>query len=167
MALTLSGCFSSGKAVRIPVDMGSGVHKTIVAHNRVVPEYLIADGKRSLDFIYEGELTQTQLTAIAGAEKACRIYTGTVHPNQLVAVLMSGVLYGAAGFVGAGAGSQVWVGAKFVEYGAYGGAAGALGGIANGIITLGGRNYTFQNCGRELFGDEPQFKIKVLISSPY
>jgi len=163
----LSGC-AAGMVKTIPMSMPDGSRATIVAHNQQAPDWMLARGKLALNYIVRGNVSSEQLAAVAEAERACRIYTKTVRPNDLVLVLSSGILYAAAGFVGAGAGSQAFVGASFVEYGAYGAGASGIAGLANGIITLGGKTYTFENCGREALGSIfPQYQIKVLQKSPY
>ena len=165
----LAGCASMGPRVEIPVNMPGpeGGKATIVAHNQQVPDWMLAKDKLQLNYIVKGDVTAEQLAAVGEAECACRIYTGTVRPNNLVAVLSSGVLYGAAGFAGLGAGAQVFPGASFVTYGPYGAAANGLAGVANGIISLGGKTYTFENCGKEIFDLFPGYNVKVLQKSPY
>lgn len=116
----------------------------------------------------KGDVSDDQLAAVAVAEDACRIYTKTVRPNTLVAVASSGVLYAAAGYLGVGLGAKVgFAGAKFSEYGKYGGLANGASGVANGIISGGGKTYTFENCGREIFGMFPGYEVQVLQKSPY
>ena len=90
-----------------------------------------------------------------------------MRPSNLVAVLANGALYAVAGYVGVGLGATAFTGAKFSEYGRYGGVAGAFAGSANGVVTLGGQTYTFENCGREVLGLFPGYEVKVLQKSPY
>ena len=85
----------------------------------------------------------------------------------MVAVISSGALYAGAGFTGVGAGSQAFDGASFLEYGQYGAAATGVAGLANGVISLAGKTYTFENCGREVLAMFPNYKVNVIQKSPY
>ncbi len=165
----ISGCLGPGTLTRIPITMPDGSQATIVAHDQQAPEWLLARDRMKLNFIVRGDLSAEQLQAVARTEAVCRIYTKTARPNDLVLVLSSGVLYSIAGFVGVGAGSQALPGAPaFLSYGGYGAAATGVAGLANGVITLGGKTYTFENCGREMLEVIfPQYKIHVLQKSPY
>lgn len=167
-SLLLGACASQGDAVRILGTMPGGEKFTIVAHNQSVPDWMLARDKLKLNFVVRGALSATQLTAVAETERACRIYTGTVRPSNLVAVLSNGVLYAGAGFVGIGLGAKAaFDGAKFTDYGKYGGYAGVFQGAANGIVTLGGQTYTFENCGREVLGLFPGYGVRIIEKSPY
>lgn len=167
-AVIATGCAGPGSAVRIPLTMPDGEKATIVAHNQSVPDWMLAKAKLALNFIVKGEeVSGRQLMAVAEAERGCRIYTGTVRPSNLVAVLSNGVLYGAAGFVGVGVGSYAFTGVSSTAYAEYGAAASGAGGIANGLVTLGGQTYTFENCGREIFGIFPGYEVHILQKSPY
>ena len=167
--LGLAGCFGPGELTRIPLEMPDGTKATILTHNQMAPEWLLARDKMKLNVIVRGEVSAEQLEALSRTEQACRIYTKMSRPNDLVIVLSSGVLYSLAGFVGVGAGSQALQGApSFVAYGGYGAAATGVAGLANGVITLGGKTYTFENCGREALESVfPQYRIHVLQKSPY
>jgi hypothetical protein len=169
LLVLLTGCFGPGQMTRIPLEMPDGSKATIVAHNQMVPDWMLARDSMKLNFIVRGEVSLEQLQAVASTETACRIYTKTVRPNDLVLVLSSGALYSLAGFVGVGAGSQALQGSPaFLAYGGYGAAATGVAGLANGVITLGGKTYTFENCGREALETIfPQYRIHVLQKSPY
>lgn len=168
LAMFLGACASQGDAVRIGVSMPKGEKATIVAHNQSVPDWMLDGKKLRINYVVKGNLTSQQMAAVAEAERACRIYTGTVRPSNLVAVVSSGTLYALAGGLGLGLGSQAFAGAVASEYAKYGAAASGLSGAANGLVTLGGQTYTFENCGRtllvELFAD---YGVKVLQKSPY
>lgn len=155
------------RQVLIPLTMPGGETATIVAHNQRVPDWMLRRKNLVLNFIVKGNVSQEQLAAVAETERACRIYTKVVRPNDLVAVLSSGVLYAAAGFGGVGAGSQMFSGASFIEYGGYGAAADGVAGLANGVISLGGKTYTFENCGREVLALFPGYGVHVIQKSPY
>lgn len=166
-AFMLGACASPGGIRKIPLQMPDGERATIVAHNQSVPDWMLARDKLALNFIVKGDVSRQQLAAVAAAEKACRLYTGTVRPNDVVSVLSSAALYGVAGYIGGGVGSQAFPGAVFSQYARYTGYATGLGGLANGIVSLGGQTYTFENCGREVFGLFPEYEVRVLMKSPY
>lgn len=166
-ALMLGACASQGGIRKIPLQMPDGERATIVAHNQSVPDWMLARDTLSLNFIVKGSVSSQQLEAVAAAEKACRLYTGVVRPNDVVSVLSSGALYAVAGYVGGGVGSQAFPGAVFSQYARYSGYATGLGGLANGIVSLGGQTYTFEECGREVFGLFPGYQVRILMKSPY
>ncbi len=163
----LGACASPGGIREIPLSMPDGGQATIVAHNQSVPDWMLARDKLALNFIVKGKVSDQQLAAVAAAEKACRLYTGTVRPNDLVSVLSNGVLYGVAGYIGGDLGSRAFPGAVPSQYGRYTGDATSLGGMANGIVSLGGQTYTFESCGREVFGLFPEYRVRILMKSPY
>ena len=165
--LTLSACAGPGALTRISADLGDGRLATIYAHDQQVPSWMLATDQLALNYIVKGEQTESQLAAIAGAEKSCRLYTRTSRPNELVAVVSNGTLYAIAGFVGVGLGSQAFVGTSFKEYGEYGAGASGFSGAANGVVQIGGKVYTFQNCGRELFELFDIQDVRILQTSPY
>jgi len=162
MAIVVSACAGPGMRKDIAITMPGGEKATIIAHNQILPDWMLDKDRLALNYLIKGEITEKQLAAVAEAERACRIYTGTTRPNKLVAVLSSGILYGTAGFNGVGLGSQAFKGANSWAYGAYGGVAGFTGGIANGIVNLGSQTYTFENCGREILNIFPDYKVRVL-----
>lgn len=166
VALSLGAC-APGEVTRIQVTMPRGEKATIVAHDQTVPDWMLSRDKLALNFIVKGDVSSEQLTAVSEAERACRIYTGTVRPNNLVAVLSQGALYATAGFVGVGLGSQAFAGVNSLAYGAYGAGASGMAGLANGTVSLGGQTYTFENCGREIFDIFPDYKVRILQKSPY
>lgn len=167
-SVMLGACATQGDAVRIPVTMPGGEKATIVAHNQSTPDWMLAQDKLKINFVVRGDVSPKQLAAVSETERACRIYTGTVRPSNLVAVLSSGVLYAVAGYIGVGFGAHAaFKGAKLAEYGKYGGYASGFAGAANGIITLGGQTYTFENCGREILGLFPGYDVRVIQKSPY
>ena len=167
VSLTLGACASVGPARGISVTMPDGEKATIVAHNQSVPDWMLNRNKLALNYIVKGNVGDEQLAAVAATEKACRIYTKTVRPSNLVAVMSSGVLYAAAGYIGVGVGSKAFVGTVPHQYARYGAWATGIAGTANGIITLGGQTYTFENCGREILGLFPGYKVQVIQKSPY
>ena len=163
----MSGCATQGDAVKIPLTMPGGEKATIVAHNQSTPDWMLDRDTLKVNYLVKGDVTAKQLAAVAETERACRIYTGVVRPNELVAVLLNGILYGVVTAPFGGLGSQAFAGAKFGEYAKYVGVVSAGGGIANGVIQSGGKTYTFENCGREVLGLFPGYEVKVLQKSPY
>lgn len=167
-ALALSACAGPGTLETIPVDLGGGQKATIYVHNQQWPSWMLATDKLAFNYVVKGEQTEEQLTAIAGAEKACRIYTNKSRPNELVGVLLNGTLYAVTGFLGTGGGAALaFKGASFRDYGEYGGTSYGGGGVANGIVQEGGKVYTFQNCGREIFSLFDRKDIRIMQTSPY
>ncbi len=166
-AILLAACAGPGDVVRIPVTMPGGEKATIVAHNQQAPDWLLDRDHLAMNYIVKGEVSDKQLTAVAEAERACRIYTKTARPHNLVAVLSNGALYFAAGYAGMGWASHAFRGVDSNQYALYGGRATGTAGIANGIITLGGQTYTFENCGREIMDLFPVYTVRVLNKSPY
>lgn len=167
LAILAGGCVGPGKVVRIPVTMPDGERATIVAHDQQVPDWMLDMDKLAINYVVKGDVDKKQLAAVAETEKACRLYTGIVRPNNLVAVLSGGVLYAAAGAFGVGIGSMAIPGTVAGQYAQYGAAALGTAGTANGIIVLGGQTYTFENCGREVLYLFPGYKVRVLQKSPY
>mgnify|MGYP001581120488 FL=1 len=165
--LMFTACVGPGERVIIPLTMPDGERATIVAHDQSFPDWMLDQRKLAINYIVKGDVSRKQLAAVAATEKACRLYTGTVRPNNLVAVLSSGVLYAAAGALGGGLGSMAITGAIASEYAQYSASALGTAGLANGIITLGGQTYTFENCGREVLYLFPSYKVRVLQKSPY
>ncbi len=165
-ALTLDGC-AVGPVEKIPVSMPDGEKATIVAHDQSVPDWWLRTDGLKLNFVVKGDVSDKQLAAVAESERACRIYTDTVRPNVLVGVLSQGTLYALVGYVGVGIGSQAFAGAVRHEYAKYGAWATGMSGVANGLISNGGKTYTFENCGRELLDIFPNYKVRVIMKSPY
>lgn len=165
--LMFTACVGPGERVMIPLTMPDGERATIVAHDQSFPDWMLDQRKLAINYIVKGDVSRKQLAAVAATEKACRLYTGTVRPNNLVAVLSSGVLYAATGALGGGLGSMAITGAIASEYAQYSASALGTAGLANGIITLGGQTYTFENCGREVLYLFPNYKVRVLQKSPY
>jgi len=163
----LSSCAGPGAIKKIPVTMPGGQKATIIAHNQSVPDWMLSKKKLALNYMVRGDVSPVQLAAVAESERACRIYTDTVRPDNLVAVFSSGVLYAGAGYLGVGLGSHAFSGAVHAQYARYGAWATGVAGTANGVITLGGQTYTFENCGREIFDLFPEEEIRVLQKSPY
>lgn len=167
----LAACASQGRETRIALPpMPRGEQACMVAHDLKVPNWMVADSKRKLDFYTLSscnEITAEQLQAVASIEQMCRVYTGTVHPSNLVAVASGTILYTVMGAVGVGTGSQAFPGASFRRYAMYGGLAAGFSGGANSMITLGGKSYTFQNCGREFLARFQQYGVSGIISSPW
>ena len=165
--LVSAACATVGQAVKIPLTMPGGEKATIVAHPQSTPDWMLAQDGLKVNFLVKGEVSAKQFAAVAEAERACRVYAGTVRPSNLVAVLSSGVLYAVAGFIGVGIGAKAFSYVAASQYAEYGAWASGLGGTANGIVTLGGQTYTFENCGRGVMGLFPGYEVKVLQKSPY
>lgn len=169
--IVLSACAGPGARTEIPFTLPSGKTGTLVVNDRQVPSWMIADSERALNYMYTGELSKDKLAAIAVAEKTCRIYTGKAHTSNLVAVASGAGLYALAGYAGLFIGSGFLTGItskQQAEYGGYGASASGFGGAANGIITLGGKNYTFQNCSEVVLSADPAYRdVKIMRDSPY
>lgn len=166
MIFFLTSCASVGERKNIPVTIGNE-RVTIVAHNQPLPDWLLDKDTMAINYIVKGDVSEKQLAAVAETERACRIYTNTVRPGNLVAVLSHGVLYATAGYIGVGVGSRVFAGTVQSQYAEYGAWATGIVGMANGIVTFSGQTYTFENCGREILALFPQYKVRVLQKSPY
>ena len=167
MAL-LGACAGPGELTKIPVEMPNGQRATILAHDQQVPDWMLDRDQLALNYVVKNDVSNEQLKAVAAVEKSCRLYTGTVRPNNLVAVVLNGALYFATGFPFGGlAATTAFEGAHFVPYGKYVGTVSGGGGIANGIVQLGGQTYTFENCGQEVLNMFPEYKVHVLQKSPY
>ena len=162
----LAGC-GAGTMVKIPVTMPGGETATIVAHNQIAPDWMLRRGALALNYVVKGDVSQKQLAAVAAVEGSCRVYTGTVRPNTLVAVFSQGILYGAAGYVGLGLGSMVFPGTIAREYALYGASATGVAGLANGLVSTAGETYTFENCGSQVMALFPGYDVRVLQKSPY
>lgn len=164
----LGGCATQGPPEMMSETFPRGEVITLVAHNQSVPSYLLDREKLKLNYFIRGsEVNEEQLLAIAKTEKMCRFHTRKAQPSNLVAVLSSGILYAIAGFAGVGSGSQVFDGAKFLEYGPYGAAATGMAGVASGTIALAGNVYTFENCGKDILADLSSYGVRVLNRNPY
>lgn len=168
-SLLLGGCsFGPGVAKAIAITDEDGNPGTLVAHNQIVPDYMVSTDKLALNYMVHGEVTQKQLDAVAETERACRIYTKTVRPNALVAVITSGAIYAIAGYAGVGIGSKAFGSVTSRQYARYGGWAGLTGGLANGAISLAGKTYTFENCGeRAIATFFPSSEVTITQKSPY
>lgn len=167
IATLLSACATQGDPQKIKATLPDGEVLTIVAHPQSVPDWMLDGSTLKANFMVKGDVTPRQLAAVAEIEKMCRIYTGTVRPSNLVAAVSSGVLYGIAGFIGVGLGSQAFAGAVFSEYARYGGAASGFAGAANGVISSAGQTYTFENCTTTALGKVLQYGVSGLNRSPY
>ena len=164
--ILLGACATQGERKEILVTVGKE-KATIVAHEQSVPDWMLDRDTLALNYVVRGAVSEKQLKAVAEIERACRIYTDTVRPSNLVAVLSHGALYATAGYVGLGVGSRVFTGAVQSQYAEYGFWATGIVGTANGIITLGGQTYTFENCGREVLALFPGYeKVRILGKSP-
>lgn len=169
--ILLSACATQGPPEKIQETFPRGEVITLVVHDQQVPDWWLDRNQLKLNYLVKGgEVSQEQLAAIAKTEKMCQLFTGKVRPSNLVAVVSSGVIYALAGATGLYFGTAAMAGAtqayrnQSAEYGAY---ASGTGGVANGLITLGGQTYTFENCGREVLASMPGYEVKVLQKSPY
>ncbi|MFZ3043792.1 MAG: hypothetical protein WA058_01650 [Minisyncoccia bacterium] len=170
-SVLLTACAGPGPRKEIPLTMPGGEKATIVAHNQMAPDWMLDRNKMALNYVVKGNINEKQLAAIAETERACRIYTDTVRPSNLVAVLSGGALYALAGYIGVGLGSRALAGAVQSQYAKYGAWASGVAGAANGVITLGGQTYTFDNCAMNVVGVFPEIfpgsKVRILTKSPY
>ncbi len=160
-AIFHTACVGPGAVTTIPVTI-EGKRATIIAHNQWAPDSWIDRDQMALNYVVLGHINEKQILAVAETERACRIYTGVVHPGNLVAVVSDGILYATYGFLGFGIASQVIAGAKAVE-GAIGGAAiTGSAGAARSTVSLGNRIYTFENCGREVIALFPEYGVRII-----
>lgn len=166
-ALMLAGCATQGPAEYIHGTMPHGEKYTMVVHPQSVPDWMLDPDKLKLNWVVKGDVTRDELAAVASVQGSCRLYTHDVRPSQLAAVFLNGVLYAGAGFLGIGLGSEAFAGARFAEYAKYGAAGEGVPGVANGIVTLGGATYTFENCGRTVLDLFPNYGVHILQKSPY
>jgi hypothetical protein len=167
LASAIAGCAGPGELKSISVTMPGGERATIIAHNQQVPDWMLSREKLAFNYVVKGDVSERKLAAVGEAERACRVYTESVRPHNLVAVLSQGVLYAAAGYVGVGIGAHAFTGANATQYAKYGAAATGFAGAANGMVTMGGQTYTFENCGREVLALFPNYEVRVLNKSPY
>lgn len=168
IGILVSGCAGPGEMVKIPVTTSEGT-ATIVAHNQKVPSWLLATDQLEFNYVYKGDLDATALSDVGNVQGACRIYTKTVRPNELVAVVLNGVVYGGIGFPFGGLASMASKGADFVQYGQYNGTSYTGGGVANAVIQMGGKVYTFQSCGQQVFALFNKYKdsLRIIQDAPY
>ncbi len=166
-ALSLGACAAMGPEKDIAVTMPDGERATIIAHEQSVPDFFLSRDGMKINYIVRGEPTDKQRAAVAAVEKACRLYVGVVRPSNLVAVIANGAVYATAGYIGLNLGARAFAGADPVQYGRYGAAASGFAGAANGVVTIGGQTYTYENCGREVFDLFPHYGVHVLQKSPY
>lgn len=147
---------------------GAEKHDTIEACKNSNPDWLTRTSNLCASYVVSGTSpTDVQRAAFAEVERACRVYTKEVTPNTTKTILLSGLLYGAAGAGGVGAGSKMFAGASFANYAGYGGAASFTAGVANGIISLGGKRYTFESCVETLMDRvHPEYKVHPIIKAP-
>lgn len=172
--MATTGCISQGKRELLPFTMPPyedgkpGPAGTIVAHNQVFPNWMIDSDTYKLNYIIYGKNpSDTQLAAVEKVEEVCRNYTHVVHPSDLMTVGVDAIMFGGAGAAGGAVGSLAFTFAKASEYAMYAGASGGFFGGAYGALTLGGKVYTFENCGREILGRFPGYKVQVLLRTPY
>ncbi len=166
MALFVSGCASQGERKLIPLTMPDGERATIVTHQNYVPKW--ARLGSAISYVVSGESpTSKQLEAVSRVEEACAELTRITHPHNLVTLTWDATIFAASGFLGGYLGSLAFPGAIASQYGTYGAAAGGAFGIPYGAITLSGKDYTFQNCGREMLHRFPAYKVQPIIESVY
>lgn len=167
----LSACVGPGALTKIPLTDENGRLATLVAHNQIAPDWMLDRDQLALNYLVRGDVGEKQLAAIAEAERGCRIFTKTVRPNNLVAVISSGVIYAAAGGIGLYFGSAAFTGATHLyqrQSAEYGAKVSGAGGVANGLITLGGQTYTFENCGVQVITKLfPSAGVSVVQKAPY
>lgn len=168
LALLSSACASQGERRLISLKMPGGEEATIVAHNQVFPNWMIDSDTYGLNYMIAGKTpTEKQFAAVEEAERACREYAQVVHPHDSMTVLVDAVVFGAAGAAGGGIGALAFPGAVIGQYAMYAAASGGFFGAGYGMLTLGGKIYTFENCGREVMSRFPNYKVQVLLKSPY
>jgi hypothetical protein len=163
----LVACATQGERKDIVATYPNGEKLTIVAHEQWSPDWLLDGSKLKLNYLVKGDVSEKQLNAVAVTEKACRLYTSTVRPSNLVVVLSNGVIYALAGGIGLKIGSAAFPGVDTNRYFKYGAAASGAAGAANGTISLGGQTYTFENCSKEALDAVSQYGVRVLEKSPF
>lgn len=165
--LVLSGCVGPGAEVRVTRTLPDGDKLTMVDHGQSVPTYLTSPKKAKFDYMVDGDLTERQTAAVAIIEDLCHGHTTRVTPNPFVSVGLSTLLYTGTGWIGGGLAAKAFPGADSSQYGRYNGTATGFGGLANGIISLGGWRYTFDTCGTSAFSLKEQYGIRVMQRSPW
>lgn len=164
-AVLLGACATTTKYY--PVEFTNGEKLTIASNSQTLPDFLLPLSSIHSSFIVEGEVTEDQLENVKRAENVCRLHTENSRPSVPVIIVANGIVFGLAGHLGVGLGSKALGSAvKYREYGRYGGTAGVFSGMANGLVTIAGRSYTFKNCTREAL-DAAKLQIRVLPESPY
>ncbi len=166
--MATTGCISQGDRKLISVTMPDREEATIVAHNQVFPNWVIDQDTYKLNYIIAGKApSNKQFAAVEEAERACREYTRVVHPHDAMTVFVDAFVFGAAGAAGSAVGSLAFSFAKASEYAMYAEASGGFFGGAYGALTLGGKVYTFESCGREVMARFPAYRVQVLMRTPY
>ncbi|MCX6787873.1 MAG: hypothetical protein NT108_01760 [Candidatus Kaiserbacteria bacterium] len=167
-AFLTTGCASQGERKLISITMPDREEATIVAHNQIFPNWTIDQDTYKLNYIIAGKApSNKQFAAVEEAERVCREYTKVVHPNDLMTVGVDAIMFGAAGAAGGAVGSLAFSFAKASEYAMYAGASGGFFGGAYGALTLGGKVYTFESCGREVMARFSAYRVQVLMRTPY
>ena len=171
LAAILAGCTSVPERKIVTATMPRGEKLTIVAHDRKVPDWMYSDDALRVDFLVRGDVTEEQLKAVAAAENACRIYVDTAHPSRLVAVATNGLLYLGSGALGVGLGAKEFLNPRATvgsDYYGYGATAGAFNGLASGLVSSGGRSYSFQNCTANMMSAVFQtYQVRALMKSQF
>lgn len=168
-----SACASGPeKTELIKLTMPNKEDATIVTFNKKVPnwvDWLFSDGRHQhLSFVVPGEVTPVQIDAVGRIETACRKYVTIAHPSDGVDVAFKVLDFALTGGLGSALGSYAFPYASASQYFKYGMASGGSFGAGYAFITLGGKTYTLQNCGREIASLFPGYNIKrVLQESPY
>jgi hypothetical protein len=157
----LGGC-TTVETIPYTVDGQQGV---IVARDEKLPGWFPGTGETA-SYVVTGGATpsERQTAAILAAETACKRYMET-RPNELVAMLTSGILYGVFGGIGLGIGAEAFAGTNAREYFRYGAAASGFTGMANGLVTSGGREYEYAGCLNAIIPDTTG--VRAIFESPW
>lgn len=146
---------------------------TWVGHNQWGPGFLTGLDSDSwyISYIVKGNgPTPNQIRDVAETERGCRIVGKTGQPNPLTTILANGALYATSGVLygpAVGAVDKAFRGVEHHNSAALGTSSG-LGGLANGTILVGGRQYGFQSCARTVLQEVfPESEIFVPQTFPY
>ena len=186
----LAGCMGPGKPVDIDINLPVATHSatqsaygsvdpqkaicsklTIHTYNRQVPAYLLATDKLALSYITNCNSATNASAAVDQANVGCRLYTKANRPSDLVAVIVGTTVYAMSEFPFALGGASLFNHAKILQYGGNAASEEGGGGFGNGIVSLGGKVYTFDNCGKGVFESATRagndFNIVILEESTY
>ena len=165
-ALLFTGNANAGGLTEKSVTMPDGRSATIIAHEQILPNWMIPISSLHMNCLVVGDVTKEKLAMISKVEDMSRNYTKSVTPNAFVSVSTNTLLYTAVGYIGVGLGSMAFPTVIPRQYAWYGAAATGFVGLANSLISLGYKNYTFEIFGQQFFAQNQGFGITVLIKSP-
>lgn len=154
----INGCASQGALRFHTLTMPDGEQSTMMDRENYLPRYFIREYG---SYVIKGgkEPTARQIAAITAVEQFCSEHARTVHPHIIVRLLGDTMLFAAGGFLGGYLGALAFPTAVASQYGKFGAATGGTFGLVFGATTLGGMNFTFQSCTREMLDRHPQYGV--------